>query len=170
MSDNKAPWQRTFRAFAGPGVDFPSEMMRVSAREAAAIRADLTARKWLSPVHVGEGRHAGYSVCNSVDSWSSALFQNGSMVGFYAGSALWIAKAHRELGLEVPLILAAAEHRGGTVLPPGVVSQGYTAACIAAHRSAHRHAIATALARGLLVPAVVLDEIRSEQAALAAAE
>lgn len=170
MSYNKAPWQRTFRAFAGPGVDFPSEMMKVSAREAAAIRTDLVAQKWLLPVHVGEGRHAGYTVCNSADSWSSALFLDGIMVGFYAGSSLWIAKAHRDFGLHIPLILEAAEHRGGTVLPPGIVSQGYTAEGIAAHRSAHRHAIATALAQGLPVPAAVLDEARAGQAILAAAE
>jgi hypothetical protein len=140
-------------------------MMRVSAREAAAIRAELVGQKWLPPVYFGEDRHAGYSVCNSADSWSSALFQDGTVVGFYAGSVLWIAKAHRKLWLHVPLILAAAEHRGGTVLPPGVVSQGYTAAGVDAHRAAHRHAVTTALTQGLHVPSYVLDDIRHEQAA-----
>lgn len=169
MNDNKAPWQRTLRAFAGSGIDHPSETMAVGAREAAAIRAGLVAETWLSPVYCGEGRHAGYSVCNSADSGASGLFQDGILVGFYAGSVLWIAKAHRGLGLYVPLILAAAARRGGTVLPPGVVSQGYTAAGVEAHREAHRQAVATALAQGLPVPAAVLDEIRSESAALLSA-
>lgn len=168
MNDNKAPWQRTFKAFAGPGVNHPSEMMKVSAREAAAIRAELIGEKWLPAVYVGVGRHTGYSVCNSADSWSSALFLDGTIVGFYAGSVLWIARAHRDLRLHVPLILAAAEHRGGTVLPPGVVSQGYTAAGVEAHREAHVHAVTTALTQGLSVPALVLDDIRRKRPALTA--
>lgn len=169
MSDHKTLWQRTFRAFAGPGIDHPSEMMEVSAREAAVIRADLVTQAWLPAIYSGQGRHAGYTVCNSADSWSSGLFLNGTLVGFYAGAALWIAKAHRGLGLDLPLILAAADHRGGTVLPPGVISQGYTAAGVEAHRAAYRHAIATALAQGLAVPKVVLDDVRSDRQATSAA-
>lgn len=170
MNDKPAPWQKTLRAFAGPGIDHPSEMMRVTAREAAAIRAQLVDQQWLPPVHTGAGRHAGYTVCNSADTCSSALFQDRVLVGFYAGSVLWIARAHRGLGLHVPLILAAAEQRGGTVLPPGVVSQGYTAAGVEAHREAHRHAIATALAQHLPVPAAVLSDIRAERPALTPAD
>jgi len=157
MKDSKASWQRTLRAFAGPGIDYPSEMMKVTARDAAIIKAELLSQIWLPPVYVGEGQHAGYTVRNSTNDWSSALFQDSTLVGFYVGSALWIAKAHRGLRLDVPLILAAADHRGGTVLPPGVVSQGYTAEGIEAHRAAHRDVVASALAQGLPVPAAVRD-------------
>lgn len=164
MNDKKEPWQRTFEDFAGSGIDNPSEMMAVSSGEAATILAELADEEWLPPAHAGEGRNAGYTVCNAAHSWDTALFHAGRIVGFYAGSVLWIAKAHRGLGLDVPLILAAADHRGGSVLPPGVVFQGYKAAAINAHRAAHRHAIATALAKGLPVPAAVLEELRREQA------
>lgn len=160
--NNKAPWQRTFRAFAGPGIDRPSDMMRVSEREAAGRLAELAALAWREPIPAGSGRHAVYALRNAADSWCTTLFQGDSMVGFYAGSYLWIAPAHRGLGLSTPLILAAADHRGGGTLPPGVVFQGYTAGGVAAHRSAHRHAVLTALAEGLPVPPPVLAEIRAQ--------
>lgn len=169
MSDQKILWQRTLREFAGPGIDHPSEMMQVGAREAAAIRADLLTQAWLPPVYSGQGRHAGYVVCNSADSWSSGVFLDGTLVGFYAGASLWIARAHRGLGLDLPLILAAAEQRGGTVLPPGVISQGYTAAGVEAHRAAHRHAVAMALSQGLAVPQAVLNDIDAAQPAASTA-
>ncbi|HZX33412.1 MAG TPA: hypothetical protein VFF03_18830 [Rhodocyclaceae bacterium] len=160
MNHKQAPWQRTFESFAGPGIHNPSDMMKVSDSDARQILPELAAVKWQPPAYVGEGRHAGYSVCNAVDAWATVLFHAGRVAGFYVGSSLWIAKPHRGKGLNVPLILVAARHRGGTVLPPGVVFQGYTAAGIAAHRSAHRHAVAVALAEGLPVPAEVLREIQ----------
>lgn len=157
MNDNKdTPWQRTFEAFAGRGIHHPSDTMRVGESEARTLLADLAALEWAAPACAG----AGYLVRNATRSWSTALFQAGKVVGFYAGSSLWIAPAHRGRGMSSPLILAAATHRGGTVLPPGVVFQGYTAAGLAAHRAAHRLAVLTALAGGLPVPEAVLAELR----------
>ncbi|TXG96700.1 MAG: hypothetical protein E6R09_13750 [Rhodocyclaceae bacterium] len=141
-----APWQKTFRAFAGPGIDHPSTAMRVDDDEAAAILADLGRLDWSAPVHVGSGRHAGYAIHHAREASVTALFGADGIVGFYAGSYLWIAREHRGLGLSTPLILAAAEQRGGSVLPPGVVVQGYTPAGLAAHRTAYDHAVLTAIA------------------------
>ena len=160
MSDKKAPWQRSFEAFAGRGIHQPSDMMRVAESEARTLLAGLVAQDWLAPVYAGTGRHAGYTVGNATETCSTALFHAGTIVGFYAASSLWIAKAHRGLGLSTPLILAAAGQRGGAILPAGVVVQGYTPAGVAAHRSAHSHAVLTAVAEGLPVPAAVLAEMR----------
>lgn len=169
MNDKRAPWQRTFESFAGPGIHDPSEMMKVSDSDAGVIIPELSAVKWLPPAYIGEGRHAGYSIRNGVDTWATVLFHGEGVAGFYVGSSLWIAKPHRGRGLHVPLILVAARQRGGTVLPPGVVFQGYTAAGIAAHRGAHRHAVAIALAEGLPVPEEVLREIQPQVEAILAA-
>lgn len=160
MNEMKAPWQRTFEAFAGPGIHRPSDMMRVSESEARALLPGVIAQDWQAPVFVGADRHGGYIVGNGTETWSTGLFHAGALVGFYAASSLWIAKAHRGLGLSTPLILAAAAHRGGTILPPGVVFQGYTAAGVAAHRSAHSHAVLTAVAEGLPVPTAVIAEMQ----------
>lgn len=151
-----APWQKTFRAFAGPGIDHPSDSMRVSDDEAAARLADFRRLEWSAPVYVGAGRHAGYTIHLACDACITALFGSDGIVGFYAGSYLWLAREHRGIGLSTPLILAVAEQRGGTVLPPGVVVQGYSRAGLVAHRTAHRHAVTTAIAAGLPVPAPVL--------------
>lgn len=159
MDGDRAPWQHTFLAFAGPGIRHPAETLRVTEAEARAIRADLAPLAWQAPAWAGTGRHRGYAVCNAIGAWTTALFCGDGLAGFYAGSYLWIDPAHRGRGLAAPLILAAARHRGGTVLPPGVVVQGYTPAGLAAHRSAHRRAVAAALARGLPVPAAVAAAI-----------
>jgi len=151
-----APWQNTFRAFAGPGIDHPSSAMRVDDDEAAVILADLAQVEWSAPAHVGSGRQAGYAIHHAHQGCVTALFGADGIVGFYAGSYLWIASEHRGLGLSTPLILAAAGQRGGSVLPPGVIVQGYTRAGLVAHRRAHRHAVLAAHAAGLPVPAAVL--------------
>jgi len=156
-----APWQKTFRAFAGPGIDRPSSAMRVDDDEAAAILADLAQAEWSAPAYVGSGRHAGYVIHHARQRCVTALFDADGMVGFYAGSYLWIAGEHRGLGLSTPLILAAAGQRGGSVLPPGVVVQGYTPAGLVAHRRAHRHAVMAATAAGLPVSAAVLAGIKT---------
>ena len=153
-----APWQKTFRAFAGPGIDHPSDSMRVSDDEAAARLADFGRLEWSAPVYVGAGRHAGYAIHHARDACVTALFDADGVVGFYAGSYLWIAGDHRGAGLSTPLILAAAEHRGGSVLPPGVVVQGYSRAGLVAHRTAHRHAVTTAIAAGMPVAADVRQD------------
>jgi hypothetical protein len=93
------------------------------------------------------------------------LFDGDGVVGFYAGSYLWLAREHRGIGLSTPLILAAAEQRGGTVLPPGVVMQGYCRAGLVAHRTAHRHAVTMAIAAGLPVPADVRHDYPAGKAA-----
>jgi hypothetical protein len=158
MDDKKAPWQRTFEAFAGPGIHRPSDMMRVAESEARALRAGLAGLDWLEPAYVGAGTHGGYTIRNAAETWTTALFLRDAIVGFYAGSSLWIAREHRGRGLSTPLILAASWHRGGSILPPGVVFQGYTPAGVAAHRSAHSHAVLTAAAAGLPIPVEVLRE------------
>lgn len=151
----QAPWQRTLRSFAGRGIQWPSETMRVSDAEALALLPALADRAWSAPLWSGDG---GYAVRHAAGTCDAALFHAGGIVGFYAESSLWIARAHRGRGLSTQLILAAAGRRGGRSIPPGVVFQGYTAAGVAAHRSAHRHAVRSALARGLPVPAEVLAE------------
>lgn len=160
-----APWQKTFRAFAGPGIDHPSDSMRVEDGEAAAIRAELAGAAWSAPVHVGFGRHDGYSICHAREACITALFGADGIVGFYAGSYLWIARDHRGVGLSTPLILAAAEQRGGSVLPPGVVVQGFTLAGLLAHRAAHSHAVRSAIAAGRPVPAPVLAGLKDHSPA-----
>lgn len=152
-------WARTLVAFAGHGIHHPSGMMRVTDSDAITILANLSTTDWLAPAHIGTGRYAGYTVCNATIASCTALFYASAIVGFYAGSYLWIAKAHRSLGLSTPLILTAASQRGSSILPAGVVLQGYTSAGVAAHRSAHRHAVLTALTKGLPVPSAVIDEI-----------
>lgn len=132
--------------------------MRVSDDEAAARLADFGRLEWSAPVYVGAGRHAGYAIHHARDACVTALFDADGVVGFYAGSYLWIAGDHRGAGLSTPLILAAAEHRGGSVLPPGVVVQGYSRAGLVAHRTAHRHAVTTAIAAGLPVAADVRQD------------
>ncbi|MGE5470458.1 MAG: hypothetical protein ACM3X0_06650 [Bacteroidota bacterium] len=163
----KAIWQRSFAAFAGPGIDRPAAMMRVSDEEAHARLAELAVFDWLPAVYTGSGRHLGYRVCNATNSWSTAIFYAEDIVGFYCGSYLWIARPHRKAGLSTPLILAAATQRGGSIMPPGVVHQGYTAEGVAVHRQAHRHAVQAALAAGLPVPAAVIKEARLDDDELA---
>lgn len=157
-----APWQNTFRAFAGPGIERSSDSLRVSDDEAEAILADLAPLTWSPPDYVGSERHRDYSICHARETCATALFGVDGIVGFYAGSYLWIARAHRGIGLSTPLILAAAEQRGGTVLPPGVVVQGYSPTGLAAHWAAHHHAIRTALAAGRPVPMSVTAELRRD--------
>ena len=163
MNNKKASWQRTFEAFAGIGIHQPSNMMRVTESEARTILANLTDMQWRGVAHAGAGRHAGYTVRNASETWTTALFRDDAIVGFYAGSHLWIARPHRSQGLSTPLILAAAEHRGGGIVPPGVAFQGYTPTGVIAHRAAHRHAVLTAMAAGKTVPAEVLAELGGER-------
>lgn len=149
-----APWQRSFLDFAGPGIDHPSDTLRVTEEEAADILARLAALAWSPQLPTGSRqnslRNAGYTIRHTRAGFNTALFRVGRIVGFYAGSYLWIAAEHRGKGLSTPLILAAAEQRGGSIMPPGVVLQGYTPAGLAAHRKAHRQAILDATER--LIP------------------
>lgn len=128
--------------------------MRVSDDEAASLLAGLAGLAWQAPL-TDLGR---YTICQATTSYSSALFRDGRIVGFYHGSYLWIGAHHRGAGLSTPLILAAAQQRGGGCLPPGVVQQGYSRAGLAAHRAAHHSAIKSAQALGLAVPPAVLTE------------
>lgn len=166
MNPSKAPWQRTFLEFAGHGIRRPSDMMRVKDWEAQSFLAELADLEWQAPLYEGVGRHAGYAVRNAAYTCSTGLFRNGVLVGFYAGPYLWMGKEHRGRGLATPLILLAARQRGGSVLPPGDVLLGYTAAGVAAHRVAHRHAVLTALAEGLPVPPAVLHGLRLQEGGL----
>lgn len=129
--------------------------MRVSDDEAASLLARLAGLAWQAPL-TDLGRH---TIRQATTGYSSALFRDGRIVGFYHGSYLWIAARQRGAGLSIPLILAAAEQRGGGCLPPGVVQQGYSRAGLAAHRAAHHSAIKSAKARGLAVPPAVLAEL-----------
>lgn len=148
-------------AFAGPGIAHPSDSLRVGEDEAASILANLATSEWSPPVHIGTCRHAGYRIHHARDACITALFSAAGIVGFYAGSYLWIARQHRGRGLSTPLILAAAEQRGGTIMPPGVVLQGYTTVGLAAHRAAHTHAVLTALASGVELLPEVLQELET---------
>lgn len=140
-----APWQRSFLEFAGPGIDRPSDTLRVTDDDAADILAKLLAQAWTAqlPARLSQNslRNSGYTIRHTRAGFNTALFRVGRIVGFYAGSYLWIAAEHRGQGLSTPLILAAAEQRGGSIMPPGVVLQGYTPAGLAAHRKAHRQAL-----------------------------
>lgn len=156
-----SPWQRTFPAFAGPGIAHPSDTLRVGDGEAAVIIAGLATKSWAAPVYFGGGRHREYTIAHAHEGCVTALFGADGIIGFYASSYLWIAMEHRGMGLSTPLILAAATQRGGTVIPPGVVLQGYTPAGLAAHRSAHRHAVLDALARGCKLPPAVRRELEA---------
>jgi len=142
-----APWQKSFLAFAGPGIDHPSDALRVTDGEAADILSTLAAQTWSAPIPARLARQPGYAICHACDGFNTALFGPDGIVGFYAGSYLWIAGAHRGKGLSTPLVLAAAERRGGSILPPGIVLQGYTPAGLAAHRKAHHQAILEATER-----------------------
>ena len=143
-----APWQRSFLDFAGPGIDHPSDTLRVTDDEAADILAKLAALAWSPQLPGGllqnSLRNPGYTIRHAREGFNTAMFRVGRIVGFYAGSYLWIAAESRGKGLSTPLILAAAEQRGGSIMPPGVVLQGYTPAGLAAHRKAHRQAILNA--------------------------
>lgn len=167
---SKAVWQRNFEEFTGPGIHHASGMMRVTNGEARNILKQLSQFEWQAPVYQGEGRHAAYRICNAKGTPSTALFHGNDIAGFYAGSYLWIADGHRGRGLSTPLILCAAEQRGGGVMPEGVVVQGYTPTGLAAHRSAHRHAVLSALAKGLPVPTEVLKEMQLDDHQLSGSE
>lgn len=151
-----AIWQRSFADFAGPGIDYPADMMRVSEDEAREILARFNEIAWQGkrPVQFVGGDTFG--ICNAVGHWTTGLVLDDQIIGFYAGSCLWIRKEYRGLRLSTPLILAAATHRGGSCMPPGIVSQGYTSVGLAAHRAAYRQAVVLALAEGLPVPASVI--------------
>lgn len=158
-----APWQRTFRTFAGPGIDFPSDSMRITDDEAAAVLERLTQSTWSPELPSGAGCGTGFTLRHARRECVTALFARNDVAGFYAGSYLWIARAYRGHGLSVPLILAAAMRRRGTVLPPGVVVQGFTNAGLAAHRAAHRRAVHAALQAGQAVPSAVREEVCSSR-------
>jgi hypothetical protein len=123
MNIMQSPWQRTLGEFAGPGIRYPSETMRIDDGEAAGILAGLSGLARSEPVHTGTGRHAGYRVRHALGDVVTALFAGDAIVGFYVGSYLWIERGHRGKGLSLPLVLAA-QTRGGTALPPGVIVQG----------------------------------------------
>ncbi|NTV71175.1 MAG: hypothetical protein HGA71_13655 [Azonexaceae bacterium] len=142
-----APWQRSFLEFAGPGIDRPSDTLRVTEDEAADILAKLAIQAWSAQLPAGSLQNSGYTIRHTRAGFNTALFRVGRIVGFYAGSYLWIAAEYRGKGLSTPLILAAAEQRGGSIMPPGVILQGYTPAGLAAHRKAHRQAILEATER-----------------------
>lgn len=149
-------WERTFASFAGPGIYFPAEMMRITESEAKAIVAGLTEIKYLEGQPADSANPCRFSIGNAAEAWTTLLVHGDAIIGFYSGSYLWINKSYRGLGLSTALILTAARHRGGKALPPGVVSQGYTAAGLAAHRAAYRQSVLTAQAEGLPVPAEIV--------------
>ncbi|HLO62407.1 MAG TPA: hypothetical protein VK165_05515 [Azonexus sp.] len=152
-------WERSFAEFAGPGIHYPSDTMRIDDGEAAAIVAELAAREHVPTVLRPTGAQRGYSIGHVAGTPHTLLLADKRVVGFYAGSYLWIERRHRGCGLATPLILAAAHNRGGTVLPPGVVFQGFTGRGLRAHRAAHRHAVRSAIVAGQPVPPAVIAEL-----------
>ena len=155
----KQIWQNNFATFAGPGIHQPSNLMRVTDEEATRLLAELVDLRWQAPVFLNNGWQTGYRICHADHGWNTALLHGQTMIGFYAGSYLWITPEYRGCGLSTPLILAAAEQRGGSVMPPGIVCQGYTPRGLDAHRTAHRSAVLAALAARLPVPSSIVDEI-----------
>lgn len=153
-----AIWEKSFADFAGPGIDHPSDAMRVDDDEAESIIANLAAREDVPTILRPSGRHRACVVGHIAGTTHTLLLAEKRVVGFYVASYLWIARSHRGHGLSIPLILAAALHRAGCALPPGVAFQGYTRAGLAAHRSAHASAVGAAVAAGLPVPPPVLAE------------
>ena len=85
------PSPKTFRAFAGPGIDHPSATLRVDDDEAAAILGDLDGVEWSAPVYVGSGRHAGYVIHHAHQKSVTALFAADGIVGLQDGAALKVA-------------------------------------------------------------------------------
>lgn len=157
-------WERSFAEFAGPGIHTPSDTMRVDDDEAAVIVADFAARGQVPTVLRPIGRQRAYAIGQVAGTAHTLLLADKRIVGFYAGSYLWIERPHRGCGLATPLILAAADSRGGTVLPPGVVVQGFTGRGLRAHLAAHRHAVRAALAAGQPVPSAVVAELEGSTA------
>ena len=135
--------------------------MRVTDSDAADLLEQLAGLAWQAP-QPAAGR---YTIRQATGVCSTALCLGERIVGFYHGSYLWIGANHRRAGLSIPLILAAAQQRGGGCLPPGVVQQGYSRAGLAAHRAAHASAIRTALAAGHPVPPAVLAELSAQPSA-----
>jgi hypothetical protein len=86
------------------------------------------------------------------------LFQGDSLIGFYEGPNLWIHPDYRGRGLAVPLILTAARLRGGSVLPPGFDTQGYSPAGLLAHIGAHLQVVLCAVKNKTPIPEDVLRE------------
>jgi len=156
----KNVWERTFASFAGPGIYYPAEMMRITESEAQAILASLNEIEWLAEQPVDSANHCRFSIYNAAGNWTTVLVHGDAIIGFYSGSYLWINKAYRGMGLSIILIIKAACHRGGKALPPGVVSQGYTAAGLAAHRAAYRQSVLMAQAEGLQVPAEIVAAVQ----------
>lgn len=154
-------WERSFAEFAGPGIHHPSDTMRVDDDEAALIVAELAAREDVPTVLRPTDHNRGYAIGHVAGAPHTLLLADKRIVGFYVGSYLWIARSHRGHGLATPLILAAADRRGGTVLPPGVVVQGFTGRGLRAHRAAHRHAVRAAIAAGRPVPLRVIAEFEA---------
>lgn len=160
----KRIWQQCFAAFAGPGIHQPSEMMRVGDDEAAEHLVELARLEWAESAPTARCPHPECRIRNARNACATAAFAGDRIIGFYHGAYLWIAPAYRGKGVAMPLILAAAEQRGGSILPPGIVCVGYTARGLAAHRAAHRHAIQTALTEKQPVPQAIIDELNTDKA------
>lgn len=86
------------------------------------------------------------------------LFHGDRLIGFYEGPNLWIHPDYRGRGLAAPLILAAARLRGGSVLPPGFDTQGYSPAGLLAHIGAHLQVLLCAVKNKTPIPEDVLRE------------
>lgn len=160
-------WRRSLDAFVGAGRQIPSDLFSVSDEDAAELLEGIELLGWGAPMW----RWARYAVRVAHDSMGSSvgLFHDEALVGLYEGSCLWIAPAHRGKGLSAPLILAAAQDRGGSVLPAGVEMHGYSLAGLAAHEAAWTRSVEAALAAGKRVPADVRCEWEAFTAARARA-
>jgi len=104
----------------------------------------------------------GEYVVRSHDAWEEGgnvgLFHGARLAGFYEGPNLWVHPDYRRLGLAIPLILAAAKLRGGSVLPPDFATQGYSPAGLLAHTAAHLQTLLCAIKRNEAIPPEVLRE------------
>jgi len=110
----------------------------------------------------------GEYLIRSHAAWESGanvgLFLGTRIVGFYEGPNLWVHPDFRRLGLAIPLILAAAKLRGGSVLPPDFETQGYSPAGLLAHTAAHLQTLLCAIKRNEAIPEEVLREYNIQDA------
>jgi GNAT superfamily N-acetyltransferase len=131
--------------------------------EAAFMLEILGEVEWSEPVC----RFGEYTI-RQHDAWAEGanvgLFHDDKLVGFYEGPNLWIHPDYRGHGLAVPLILTAARLRGGSVLPEGIETQGYSPAGLLAHTSAHLQSLLCALKNNEPIPEDVLREFNIHDA------
>lgn len=118
---------------------------------------------WSEPVcRFGEYRIRSHNAWE--EGANVGVFHGARIVGFYEGPNLWVHPEYRGRGLAIPLILAAAKLRGGSVLPTDFETQGYSPAGLMAHTVAHLQTLLCAIKRNEAIPDEVLREYNIQDA------